>query len=80
MNDRMELIIVAFAHAREVFGFSSCTVTCEPADTPRAILLRLAPNVGLQHLAIALDCEYAGLDQPVGGAHELALIPPVSGG
>ena len=76
----MELTILAFAHAREAFGFSSRTVTCDPADTPRAILLRLLPEADLRHLAVALDSEYASLDGPVGQARELALIPPVSGG
>ena len=76
----MELNILAFAHARDAFGFSSRTVTCDPGDTPRAILLRLAPGADLRHLAIALDSEYAPLDQPIGPAREMALIPPVSGG
>ena len=76
----MELTILAFAHAREAFGFSSHTVTCDPTDTPRAILLKLSPAADLRHLAVALDSEYGSLDNPVGHARELALIPPVSGG
>lgn len=76
----MELIILAFAHAREAFGFSSLTVSCEPGDTPRTILLRLAPAADLRHLAVALDSEYTSLDAPINHARELALIPPVSGG
>lgn len=76
----MELTILAFAHARETFGFSSRTVSCDSADTPRSILLRLSPAADLRHLAVALDSEYASLDAPIGQARELALIPPVSGG
>ena len=79
-NESMELTILAFAHAREAFGFSSRTVPCEPSDTPRAILLRLAPTADMRHLAVALDSEYASMDEPIGEARELALIPPVSGG
>lgn len=76
----MELTILAFAHARDTFGFSQCSVICDPADTPRQILLRLSPAADLRHLAVALDSTYASLDSPVGEAIELALIPPVSGG
>jgi molybdopterin converting factor small subunit len=76
----MELTILAFAHARLTFGFSSRTVAFDPAETPRGILLRLAPGADLQHLAVAVDSEYASLDDPIGPAGELALIPPVSGG
>jgi molybdopterin converting factor small subunit len=77
---KMELTVLAFAHARETFGFSSRQVPCDPRDTPRELLLRLCPAADLSHLAVALDSEYVSMDEPVGGARELALIPPVSGG
>ncbi len=76
----MEITVVAFAHARDIFGFSSRVVPCEPTDTPRGILHRLAPAADLRAMAVAVDSEYTSLDAPVGGARELALIPPVSGG
>ena len=76
----MDLTVLAFAHARETFGFASCIVTCDPGDTPRDVILRLAPRADLQHLAIARDSEYVPWDQPIGQARELAIIPPVSGG
>lgn len=76
----MEVTILAFAHARETFGFSSRRVSYDPGETPRAILQRLAPSADLRHLAVAVDSEYASLDEPIGPAAELALIPPVSGG
>ena len=79
-NTFMEVTILAFAHARETFGFSSCTVACDPAESPRGLLQRIAPGVDLRHLAVALDHEYVSLDTPIGQARELALIPPVSGG
>ena len=76
----MELTVLAFAHARETFGFSSREVICDPGDTPREILHRLSPEADTRHLAVAVDSEYHSLDAPVGQARELALIPPVSGG
>ncbi len=76
----MEVTILAFAHAREAFGFSRRAVECDPAETPRAVLTRVAPGADLRHLAVAVDGEYTSLDAPLGSARELALIPPVSGG
>lgn len=76
----MEITILAFAQAREAFGFSSRTVPCDPADTPRALLQRVAPGANLSRLAVAVDNEYTQLDAPIGTARELILIPPVSGG
>lgn len=76
----MEITILTFAQARETFGFSSRTVACAAEDTPRTILLRLAPGAELTHLRVALDHEYTTWDAPIGAARELALIPPVSGG
>jgi len=56
-------------------------VECSPGETPRDILRRIAPAFEPeQTIRVALDQEYADWDQPVGGAMELALIPPVSGG
>jgi len=76
----VELQLLAFAQARDLFGFSSRTVSCAPGDSPRAILQRLAPTAPLAHLRVALDAEYATWDTPVGAARELAILPPVSGG
>lgn len=76
----MELTILAFAHARDTFGFSRRTVSYESTDTPRMLLQRVAPSASLDHLAVAVDSEYTLLDAPLGTARELILIPPVSGG
>lgn len=76
----MELTVLAFAHARETFGFSSRRVAFDPSETPRQLLARLFPSADSGPLAIAVDREYASLDEPLGPAAELALIPPVSGG
>lgn len=76
----MTLTVLAFAQARDLFGFGRQEVDCNPAETPRALLLRLNPQADLGLLRVALDCEFADWDQPLGSATELAIIPPVSGG
>lgn len=79
----MQIMILAFAQAREAFGFAERRESCTALETPRAILQRIAPTVDLARLAVAVavDQEYASLDAPIGAsAKELALIPPVSGG
>lgn len=76
----MTLTVLAFAQARDLFGFGRREVECDPAETPRALLLRLNPGADLSLLRVALDCEFADWDQPLGKASEMAIIPPVSGG
>ena len=77
----MKIKILTFAQTRAQLGFDERVVDCEPSDTPRIILQRLAPKFDPgKTIRVALDLEYADWDQPVGGATELALIPPVSGG
>ena len=76
----MKLTILAFAQAREAYGFSARVVACEAGETVREVLGRVVPGADWGTLAVALDREYVLLDTLVGGAAELALIPPVSGG
>ena len=76
----MNITLLAFAQARDTFGFSECVVACASEDTPRTLLQRVAPGASLEHLRVALDCEYVTWDTPIGVAAELAIIPPVSGG
>lgn len=76
----MNITLLAFAQARDAFGFAERVVACAPEETPRDVLQRVAPDVSLEHLRVALDCEYATWDTPIGEAAELAIIPPVSGG
>ena len=78
--ERMEITLLAFAQARQRLGFSERTVACEPEETPRSVLQRVAPEVSLEGMRVAVDCEYASWDAPIGAARELAVIPPVSGG
>jgi len=72
--------ILAFAAARERAGFSELEVTVDPSETPRGILRRVAPELPIENLWAAIDCEYWDWDAAVGTAAELAIIPPVSGG
>ncbi len=76
----MTLTVLAFAQSQDVFGFSRREVEACPDETPRGLLLRLQPGAGLDHLRVALDCEFADWDLPLGNARELAILPPVSGG
>ena len=76
----MPITVLAFAQSQDTFGFSRRDVPCESDDTPRTLLLRLRPDANLTHLRVAVDCEFADWDAPLGSARELAVIPPVSGG
>jgi molybdopterin converting factor small subunit len=72
--------ILAFAAAREKAGFAELEIAADPAETPRGIVGRVAPQLPLANLRAAVDCEYWDWDKPIGAAEELAIIPPVSGG
>ena len=76
----MQVRLLAFAQAHDQLGFRERLVDCISTDTPRTIVLRLAPQIALDAMRIAVDQEYADWDSPIGEAKEIALIPPVSGG
>ena len=76
----MQVKLLAFAQAREQLGFDECVVTCQSDESPRAILARIAPELRVEAMRVAVDQEYHGWDAPLGSASEIALIPPVSGG
>ena len=76
----MTITILAFAQARDLFGFSERSVDCAASDTPRSILKQFPVATDFGFLRVALDQEYCDWDTPIGEARELALIPPVSGG
>lgn len=76
----MKVKILAFAQARETFGFSEKTVEVEAGQTPRDVMGKVAPGVSLEGLRVALNCEFVDWDKAIGEAGELALLPPVSGG
>ncbi len=76
----MQVRLLAFAQARDQLGWPERVVDCEPGETPRGILSRVAPGVVCEGWRVALDEEYQPWDAPIGAAREIALIPPVSGG
>ena len=77
----MKITVLTFAQTRTQLGFAEKSVACEPHETPREILRRIAPQFDPgKTIRVAVNQEYADWDQPVGNATELALIPPVSGG
>ena len=76
----MEVLLLAFAQAHEQLGFRERTVACEPEETPRQLLARVAPQFNPSSARVALDCQYGDWDGAIGPAREIAVIPPVSGG
>jgi sulfur-carrier protein len=76
----MEVTLLAFAQARDQLGFDQITVPCQPEETVRQVLARIAPGFDPSCARVAIDCEYVSWESPIGKAEEIALIPPVSGG
>lgn len=76
----MKVKLMAFAQARETFGFSEKIVECDALQTPREVMATIAPGVSLESLRVAIDCVFVSWDQPLGEGSEMALLPPVSGG
>jgi molybdopterin synthase catalytic subunit len=78
--------VLAFAQAADALGFREREMEVGEGETVRAVMGRLAAEGGRSESEgwadwrVALDREYAGWDAVVGGATELAVIPPVSGG
>ncbi len=76
----MKRSILAFAQARNDFGFSEHFVEADDVETLKGILERVAPGISLAGLRVAVDCEFSDWDASIGKGSEIALIPPVSGG
>jgi molybdopterin synthase sulfur carrier subunit len=76
----MQVKLLAFAQARDQLGWPERVVECAPEETPRAVLARVAPELRVAAMRVAVDQEYHAWDAPIGTATEIALIPPVSGG
>lgn len=81
------LDVLYFAWVRERIGAPRDRVTTAAA-TPRALLSELAARddrhaaafADLGALRVAIDQELADLDDPLDGAQELAVFPPMTGG
>lgn len=80
----MKIKILTFGITRDIVGESSVDIQVPVAATIsdlRAILYAQYPDLQkLNHLAIALNTEYANDDQIIEERDEVVLIPPVSGG
>jgi sulfur-carrier protein len=76
----MHVNLLAFAQARDQLGWAELVVECEPDETPRTVFGRVAPDLRIEMMRVAVDQEYQSWDEPIGEADEIALIPPVSGG
>lgn len=72
--------ILAFAKSKDDFGFSEKEIEVSPTETPKQVVARIAPALEISGIRVALDCEFADWDSPVGDAKEMAFLPPVSGG
>ena len=77
----MQVKLLAFASSAADLGWREHSCECDESETPRAIFTRVAPGFDPGKARVAVDCEYAEWDEPVGPATtEIAIIPPVSGG
>lgn len=77
----IQVKLLAFATAADRLGWREMFVECSPGDSPRGILERHAPGFDFSSARVAVDCEYMAWDDAVGPvAHEIAILPPVSGG
>ncbi|MEP2777453.1 MAG: MoaD/ThiS family protein [Luteolibacter sp.] len=76
----MKMTVLAFAKSKDDFGFSEKEIEVTAEETPRQVVARIAPGMDVSGIRVALDCEFADWDSPVGEAKEMAFLPPVSGG
>ncbi|MCJ7935751.1 MAG: MoaD/ThiS family protein [Chryseobacterium sp.] len=80
----MKLKILAFGITKDIFGTSEKQIEAESGLNVGELKNRLEEDFpelkNLKSYFIALDEEYAEDDQIVSSTHEIAIIPPVSGG
>nr|WP_315035634.1 MoaD/ThiS family protein [uncultured Chryseobacterium sp.] len=80
----MKLKILAFGIVKDIFGGSEREIEVEDHLNVRQLKLVLEDSFSdlkkLKSYFIALNEEYAEDDQMVEHTHEIAIIPPVSGG
>ncbi|OYD44419.1 molybdopterin synthase sulfur carrier subunit [Sphingobacterium cellulitidis] len=80
----MKIKVLGFGIVREIFGNQSIEIDVDEGLTVRGlrdILEAKFPRMkSLKSYMIALDEEYANEDQEISNLHEIAVIPPVSGG
>ena len=79
----MQVEVLAFGIAKEIFGSSSISVDIESGDTGslKTSLEAKYPNLKeLSSYMIAVNDEYANEKTAITPQDEIAIIPPVSGG
>jgi molybdopterin converting factor subunit 1 len=81
----MTVTVRLFARARDLAGADALVVELPAGATVAQLRGRLAERCPalaalLARSALAVDGEFAREDQPLDGAGEVALLPPVSGG
>jgi molybdopterin synthase sulfur carrier subunit len=76
----MTVQLLAFAQLADQLGFRERDFECSDGESARTLLQRVAPQIDLSRLRVAIDEEYSSWDEPLHGGNVVALIPPVSGG
>ncbi|SFD84132.1 MoaD/ThiS family protein [Spirosoma endophyticum] len=76
--------VLLFGMTRDLTGHSSVLVPIHEPTRVGDLLSQLHQDypalAGLRTLLVAVNGEYAEVDQEIGPTDEIALIPPVSGG
>jgi molybdopterin converting factor subunit 1 len=80
----MEITVLAFGIAKDIFGEASVTVALADNATTADLKTSLEEKYPkLKHLAsymVAVNNEYAADSEVITDRNEVAIIPPVSGG
>jgi molybdopterin converting factor subunit 1 len=84
ITDLMTVTALLFASYAESLGTSSVRLSLAAGATVRDALQAVLALPGGDRLPraplVAVNQEYARLDQPLRGGEEVAIIPPVAGG
>ena len=80
----MEVEIIAFGIARDIFSASTIKIKTKENSTVKELLEHLQLTYPalreLRSVAIAINTEYASMDQVIKPGDEVVIIPPVAGG
>lgn len=80
----MQVNILAFGIAKDIFGSSSITITVQPGTTAaglkNALEVQYPRLKQLSSFMLAVNSEYAQGSEIIEEKDDIAVIPPVSGG
>lgn len=76
----MSIEVRFFARLREVAGRDGASVEATPGMTARQAWERTVDGPLPAHTLVAINMEYARLDDAVADGDEVAFFPPVTGG